>query len=320
MITIFKENGKALVKEEHDTLEGVTLEPGSWIHLDNPTAEILNQVAKLTEINNDMLMATLDDEESARIDTDDGCTLIVLDTPYVEDVEKGIYTTAPFVIAYNRSYYVTASKHNFELMSELFKRVKLIEPHKHVRMTLNFVYRLATLFINYLKKIDVNTKDIEFKLRDSMKNKELFSLMDINKTLVYFSTALNADKGILSKLLRSQNYKKYGSDFDLMEDAEVEINQAIEMCSIYREILVGMMGAFGSVISNNLNIVMKTLAIVTIVISIPTLIASIYGMNVENLPLAHNPYGFYILLGVSIVCSLVGAICILFISNKSRKD
>ena len=142
--------------------------------------------------------------------------------------------------------------------------------------------------------------------------------MDTNKTLVYFSTALNADKGVLSRLLRSQTYKKFESDFDLMEDTEVEMDQAIEMCSIYRNILSGMMDAFASVINNNMNIIMKTLAAVTIVISLPTLVASIYGMNVENMPLANSENGFWIILAICVVFAIIGTVILVLLGNGRR--
>lgn len=270
MIKIFQEEDKSLISKEYSFDDEIELESGSWIHIEDPTVDVLNKISKLTGISNTFLLSALDEEESARIDSDDGDTLIVLDTPYIE-LDTGHFSTAPFIIAYNRSYYVTIQRHNFEIVSELFKRVKIVEPHKHVRLTLNLVYRLATLFIIYLKKINQKTENLENSLRSSTKNKELLELMDTNKTLIYFSTALNGNKGVLTKLLRSQTYKKYESDFDLMEDTQVEMDQAIEMCSISRSVLNSMMDAFGSIINNNVNAIMKTLAVVTIVLSIPTL-------------------------------------------------
>lgn len=320
MIKIFKEVEKNLVIQEFQDDEKFEVESGSWIHISNPNAEIINKVAKLTGINSSMLLCALDEEESARLDIDDGDTLIVLDTPYLEEGESFEYTTGPFIIAYNRNYYVTICTKNVELVNELLKRVKIVEPHKHVRLTLNFIYRLATLFITYLKKINAHTNTLENKLRTSTRNKELLELMDTNKTLVYFSTALNGNKGVLSRLLKLQSYKKYESDFDLMEDTIVEMDQAIEMCSIYRNILSGMMDAFASVINNNLNVIMKTLSVVTIVLSIPTLVASIFGMNFTNIPFDDTPWGFWVITGVSILTAIMGAIILIFITNRSKKD
>ena len=152
-----------------------------------------------------------------------------------------------------------------------------------------------------------------------MKNKELFDLMDINKSLVYFSTALNADNVVLSKLTRMEEYKKYEDDMDLIEDTKIELNQAIEMCTMYREIISGMTDAFASVISNNVNNVMRVLAVITIVLSVPTLIASIFGMNFKNMPLINNDIGFWVVIGVSIVLALVAACVLVFTSKKGRK-
>lgn len=319
MIKIFQEEDKSLISKEYSFDDEIELESGSWIHIEDPTVDVLNKISKLTGISNTFLLSALDEEESARIDSDDGDTLIVLDTPYIE-LDTGHFSTAPFIIAYNRSYYVTIQRHNFEIVSELFKRVKIVEPHKHVRLTLNLVYRLATLFIIYLKKINQKTENLENSLRSSTKNKELLELMDTNKTLIYFSTALNGNKGVLTKLLRSQTYKKYESDFDLMEDTQVEMDQAIEMCSISRSVLNSMMDAFGSIINNNVNAIMKTLAVVTIVLSIPTLVASVYGMNFSYLPLSNDPNGFWIMLSVSFVVAILAAILIILYTRRNKGD
>lgn len=318
MITIFKENGKEVLRNDYEDISGIEIESGSWIHISNPTADIINKVCELTSISNELLLCALDDEESARVDTDDGDTLIVLDTPLAIDESNANYTTVPFIIGYNRSYYVTICKHDVPLINDLFRKVKVIEPHKHVRLTLYFVNVLASIFITFLKRINTHTENLETKLRTSTKNKELLELMDTNKTLVYFSTALNADKGVLSRLLRSQTYKKFESDFDLMEDTQVEMDQAIEMCSIYRNILSGMMDAFASIINNNMNVIMKTLTVVTIIISLPTLVASIYGMNVNDMPLAENKFGFWIVLSICIVFALIGSIVLLYIGRDKK--
>ena len=319
MIKIFQEEDKSLISKEYSFDDEIELESGSWIHIEDPTVDVLNKISKLTGISNTFLLSALDEEESARIDSDDGDTLIVLDTPYIE-LDTGHFSTAPFIIAYNRSYYVTIQRHTFEIVSELFKRVKIVEPHKHVRLTLNLVYRLATLFIIYLKKINQKTENLENSLRSSTKNKELLELMDTNKTLIYFSTALNGNKGVLTKLLRSQTYKKYESDFDLMEDTQVEMDQAIEMCSISRSVLNSMMDAFGSIINNNVNAIMKTLAVVTIVLSIPTLVASVYGMNFSYLPLSNDPNGFWIMLSVSFVVAILAAVLIILYTRRNKGD
>ncbi len=319
MIQIYKEIEKKLVREDYSSIDEINLTQGSWIHLSNPTIDEILKLSDMSGITKDFLLSALDEEESARVDHDDGDTLIVLDTPLMVDDESATYTTVPFIIAYNRNYYVTICKHNVALIDELLKKVKIIEPHKHVRLTLNLIYRLATLFIIYLKKINAHTEKLELKLRTSVKNKEVLELMDKNKSLVYFSTALNADKGVLNKLLRSQTYKRFENDFDLMEDTQVEMDQASEMCSIYRDILAGMMDAFASVINNNMNIIMKTLSVVTVILALPTLVASIYGMNFDYIPLDDNPNGFWIILAVCASLAIIGAIILFLFGSGIRR-
>ena len=146
------------------------------------------------------------------------------------------------------------------------------------------------------------------------------NVMPVINAQTYFSTALNGNKGVLTKLLRSQTYKKYESDFDLMEDTQVEMDQAIEMCSISRSVLNSMMDAFGSIINNNVNAIMKTLAVVTIVLSIPTLVASVYGMNFSYLPLSNDPNGFWIMLSVSFVVAILAAVLIILYTRRNKGD
>ena len=165
--------------------------------------------------------------------------------------------------------------------------------------------------------IDKKTKEVEGILHSSMKNKELFQLMSINKSLVYLSTSLNANKVVLTKVARLPEYKKYEADFDLLEDVEIENNQAIEMCSIYRDILAGSMDAYASIISNNLNIVMKILAIITLIISIPNLIASLFGMNVD-VPTNNTKAGFWIIIAISCCLSIIGSVALWYFSSKRK--
>jgi magnesium transporter len=318
MIEIYDNEKKNFLPLDPTKYKDDSLPKGSWINIVTPTIESINTVSDLTGIEKDLLMTSLDEEESARIDFDSGDTLIVLDAPYLPQEETSLYLTAPFIILYNKSYFVTIARHPNELLNEMFRKSKKIEPEKHVRLTITILYRLSTLFISYLKKIDTLTKSVETKLHGSLKNRELFDLMDINKVLVYFSTALNANKAVLSKLLRSPTFKKYNEDADLMEDAGVELDQANEMCTIYRDILAGTMDAFASIISNNLNIVMKTFAIITIVISIPTLISSFFGMNFKESPLYNNQYGFWIVVALSIVLAILGTV-ILVLAGKNTK-
>lgn len=320
MITIYKEIEDKLTTIENVTIdENSELEPRTWICIDGDvefhTLEIL---AEKTQIPLDFFKSALDEEEMAHIDNEDKNVLIVLDVPCQSDDEEKVYTTEPFMIAYNRSYMVTINRYHSTLKEAYFAKAPKVEPHKHFRTSLNLIYRLSKEFVLRLRDIDNKSKVIESKLQTSMKNKELLELKNLNKTLVYFQTALTSNKAVLYKLLKSPNYPRYEADYDLMQDTEVELDQAMEMCKIYREILSGMLDVYSSIVSNNLNIVMKTLSVITIIISIPTLIASFFGMNFVEFPLDDNPYGFYITLAVAAFLAILGTIVLLYVSNKRR--
>lgn len=285
-----------------------------WIHMVMPSIAEVEQLSGIVNINRDFLVSLLDDEESARLDVDDDYTLIVLDIPCYED---DVYYTYPFAIIYNEKYYITLCRRETGVVNSVLTKFKKVEPHKHVRLTLQIMYRIASNYIQSLKVIDNLRLTLEKALQSSTKNSDLLLLMDLNKSLVYFSTSLHANRVVLNKVKRLAEYKKYEDDFDLMEDVEVENNQAIEMCTIYRDILSGIMDAFSSIISNNLNTVMKVLAIITLIISIPTLIASLFGMNVQ-VPFAKEEAGFIIILIISAICSIIGGALLLFYTSKSN--
>ncbi|MEG2939241.1 MAG: magnesium transporter CorA family protein, partial [Oscillospiraceae bacterium] len=184
------------------------------------------------------------------------------------------------------------------------------------RFVLQILYRNATLYLHYLRSINKQSEVVERKLHDSTQNRELIELLELEKSLVYFTTALRSNEAVLEKLLKTESIKKYPEDTDLLEDVIVENKQAMEMSNIYSGILSGMMDAFASVISNNLNIVMKFLAVVTIVLSVPTMIFSAYGMNVSEagMPLAGSVYAFAIIILISALLSV--AVAIFFAKKK----
>jgi magnesium transporter len=192
-------------------------------------------------------------------------------------------------------------------------QIKGLFTFKKTRFIFQVLYHVAKDFLKYLKHIDKKTDDIENKLHKSMKNRELYRLMELGKSLVYFTTSLKSNEAMMERVLRGRIVKMYEEDQELLEDAIVEIKQAIEMANIYSSILNGTMDAYASIISNNLNVVMKFLASVTIVLSIPTVIFSYFGQNVL-FPYGNNPFMWvYILIGSVIICT--GAVLLLY-----RKD
>jgi magnesium transporter len=264
------------------------MEDGCWIDVVNPDEKEINFLINSFSLEPDFLRAALDEEESSRIESEDGNTLIIIDTPVCEVTENGVtYSTMPMGILVTQTNVITVSLRENSIITEFTEGiVKNVHTELKTQFVLFIMLRVATRFLQHLKQIDKISIQLERQLRKSMKNKELIQLLDLQKSLVYFSTSLKSDETTLEKMMRGRYIKLYEDDQDILEDVLIEIKQAVEMSSIYLNILSGTMDAFASVISNNLNIVMKVLASITIVISIPNIIAGFYGMNVQGLPLA----------------------------------
>lgn len=280
-----------------------TVEPGAWVSLCAPTEEELAQVGAELDIDTDLLRAALDEEERSRIDFEDGHMLVLVDTPTVE-AQQGrgfVYSTIPFGIILTEHNLVTVCLKECALTRAFSESpVKNFSTKKKNRMTLQLLYRNATLFLFYLREVDKASMRVENELHISMKNKELIQMLGLEKSLVYFSTSLKGNEIVLEKLLRMDFVKAYPDDTELLEDVIIENKQAIEMSIIYRDILSGTMDAFASVISNNLNIVMKLLAAITIVLTVPGIVFALWGTNVP-LPFEGSPFGFWIILGIAMM-------------------
>ena len=277
---------------------------GCWVALTKPTMEELETVSATTEIDIDDLRAPLDDEERSRVEIDNDYVVILVDIPSLD--EKDRYVTIPLGIYTTEKMIVTVCLEETPVLKAFMNnREREFYTFKKTRFVFQILYRNATSYLRYLRIIDRKSEQIEEKLHISQRNKELIELLELEKSLVYFTTSLRSNETVLEKLLRTEKIKKYPEDEDLLEDVIVENKQAIEMAKIYSDILSGTMDAFASVISNNLNVVMKFLSTVTIVLSIPTMIASFYGMNFQHIPLGDNPYGFYIVTAITLIVTVV---------------
>lgn len=301
MIEIFKtyEDGIRLISQ---------MEEGCWIALTNPSASELLDVSERYNIDIDHLRAPLDEEERSRIEIEDDYTLVLVDIPTVEERNgKDRFITIPLAIILSKEVIITICLEETSILKSFMDgRVKGFYTHMKTRFILQILYKNASVFLQYLRIIDRKSEEIEYKLHQSQKNRELIELLELEKSLVYFTTSLRSNEVVLEKLLKSESVKKYPEDTELLEDVIIENKQAIEMANIYSGILSGTMDAFASVISNNLNIVMKFLATVTIIMSIPTMIASFYGMNFDNIPLGSHPYGFYLVtLGAFVLTGII---------------
>ena len=276
---------------DHNMVTLEAPEPGCWISAIAPTPEEIAYLVNDIGIMSDFVKASLDEEESPHIDKDDNQTLIVIDYPSQEKDDPSdendtlLYMTLPIGVIFIDDYLVTISLHDNRTLSDIRKGlIRGIETNLRTRFLLLMLLKISQRYLVYLKRIDRLSSRTEKKLHQSMRNKELIQLLGLEKSLVYFSTSLKNDEMIINKIFRGNVVKLYEEDQDILDDVSIEIKQAIEMCNIYANILSGTMDAFASVISNNLNIVMKVLTSITIVMAIPNIIFSFYGMNVAGLP------------------------------------
>ncbi len=298
MIRIYeKVNGK-LVESQGFTQDCL-------IYLVSPTSAEIDDISQKLSIDSDLIYDSLDPDERARIDISGKSTLLILKVPYRDEDDKKIpYKTASLGILIGSDYTLLISKFNLEFLDIMIKRSEF-NPHKKSRMIFQIFYRNALLFLAYLKEINKITDRTEERLHESMRNNELETLMYLEKSLVYFTTSLRSNEIMMEKILRGTTIEIFDADKELLEDTIIEYKQALEMANIYSDILSGMMDAFASVISNNLNVVMKVLTILTLVIQIPAIITGFFGMNVK-VPFSDNPYAFIYIISVCVVvCVLV---------------
>lgn len=288
MLEIYKSNeGKAL--ESVDVISR-----GCWVNMYSPTEAEINRVAQDADISVDLIKDALDDEERPRIERDNGQVYIIVDYPYITHDDSGfpIYETIPIGIVLTDDCIITVSLKDSPIMEDFRKnRIKEFFTFKKTRFALQILFVISSYYLRYLKQINKKTNEIEREVHQTLKNKELYAFLALEKSLVYFTTSLKSNKVVLDKILRFNYIKMYEEDKDLLEDVIIEKTQAIEMAETYRSILNGMMNAFASIISNNLNIVMKFLTSITIILSFPTMVASFYGMNVD-IPFQHVHHSY----------------------------
>lgn len=307
MIKIFKSS-------EKETSQIEEYEEGCWVAMTNPSAEELKEVSERYHIDADDLRAALDEDERSRIEEEDGYSLVIVDVPMIEERnDKDWYGTIPMSIIKCDDAIITVCLEDTQVLTAFMDgRVRDFYTYMKTRFIFQILYRNATLYLNYLRIIDRRSDVVEQKMHESTRNSELIELLELEKSLVFFTTSLKGNELVLERLLKSGNIKRYPEDEDLIEDAITENRQAIEMANIYSGILTGTMDTFASIISNNQNMVMKFLTTVTIVLSVPTMIASFYGMNVNlnGMPFAGSKWGFLIVIGISVLIS--GIVALIF--------
>ena len=265
--------------------ESDTISEGCWVNAVRPSIDEINFLIDELHIDRDFVSAALDEEESSRIEVEDDQTLVIIDTPVsINEGDTLVYTTMPVGIIITQKNIITVCLNEVGTLTDIANGfVKNLNTGMKTRFLLHILLRIAQSFLIRLKHINKMSTHIENELQKSMKNKELIQLLGLQKSLVYFSTSLKANEITLEKILRGRVIKLYEEDQDLLEDVLIEFKQAVEMSNIYSSILTGTMDAFASIISNNLNNVMKVLTIITTLMAIPTMIFSFYGMNMLDL-------------------------------------
>ena len=303
MINIYNTNLQTQQLEEINKIQ-----KGCWINLVSPSDNEIIQVCRELKISADYIKDSLDYEEKARIDTeeDDGTVLFVIDVPTIEkENESYSYSTMPLgIIIVRDDYIITVSLRKSIVIEKFIKsKVKNFVTYMKSRFLFQIMLENSSAYLTYLKRINKETEIAESTLKHSMKNRELLKMLSLEKSLVYFTTSIKSNEVVMEKTLRGKFIKLYEDDEDILEDAIIENKQAIEMGKIYSDILNGTMDAYASIISNNLNGVMKFLTSITIVLAIPTMVSSFWGMNVE-LPFQNNINGFPIMIAISILLTL----------------
>ena len=269
-------------------------QPNCWINLQEPTNEEVELLINNHNAPRDFIMDVLDTDERSRIEVEEDNMLIILRVP-LNNQNNGVpFITVPLGIIFSNNQIITICSRRTKIISSLIKAVN--ENKITITNPFDYVLRIflisAVWFLQFLKEINVQTALIEKDLENATKNKELHRLLGMEKCLVFFITSLKSNEMVLAKMRNGRNTQGIEHDEDLMEDVVIETKQALEMANVYSDIQSGMMDAFASIISNNLNVIMKQLTAVTIILMIPTLVASLYGMNVPNgLEESHLAFG-----------------------------
>lgn len=311
MINIYKTDDRIISEMEQ-------YDDGAWVKLTAPTLEECAEISDRYDMDIADVRAALDDEESSRISLEDDYTLILVDIPSAEmRNNRHTYTTIPLGILITEKVVITVcAEETAVLRSFVEQRVRDFSTKKQMRFTYQILYNACMVYQSLLRSIDRKRTEIEERIDQNTEDVDLIDLHELESNLVYFATSLRANSVVLDRLTRYGRLRQYSEDQELLEDVIIENRQAIEMTQIYRDIINGTRELMSTVINNRLNNAMKYLAAITIVMSIPTIISGLWGMNVaaEWMPLSATPYGF------GIICLITFIICVVvWIVLRRRK-
>lgn len=293
--------------------------PLCWVDMVSPTDGEVETVARQTKIPEDMIKAALDEEEMARTEFDEGCSMFVVDCPIIEESDAGdAYSTLPLAIIYNKYCVMTVCLKGNPVLKDFITGRTRVRPNSPVQFILSFMLGNAKRFLYCLKQIDRRSQRVQAELGSKLKNDDILQLLELENSLVYFSTSLNSNSKVHEKLAKVEAVTKREELQDAYDDLLIECNQAIEMCKIYKDTLSVSMDAYGSVISNNANDAMKKLTIITILLAIPTMIAGFWGMNMPVPFQAFNGETSTVWFWVVISCALTVTAIIAFILLRAN--
>lgn len=307
------------IKQDLKLVEIESLQPSSWINIQPPfNIEELEHLSLKLHIPLDFLTDSLDIDERSRYEREEDIKLIVINTPVIN--EKGnesgaIYITAPIGIILTAENIITITAvENPIIQKFLDNRVKHFNPLDRKLFVLQLFEQTVFRFLECLKKLNLKRNLIEQELYNSSRNKELQELLRIEKSLVYFVNSLSSNELLKMKMKRTDLLKIRDNEehLDLFEDIIIDNSQALEMSNVYTNILSGTMEAYASIVSNNLNVFIQRLTIITIILMLPTLVASLFGMNVD-LPFSNSKYTFYFILFISF---FLGILMIWFLRKR----
>lgn len=286
-----------------------------WIDARDVSKEDLAQLEKDFGIASELVADIMDIDEQARIEKEDEYTALIVRLPVFEEKFEVSFFTVPVGIILFNDKIITICQRSSDVLDELAgHKIRDFSVKNKSAFVLNLMGRAALGYLRALKELNKKTAIIERELQKSVKNNELVQLLSLQKSLVYFTTSIKTNELLLEKLQKSPFIHFKDDERELLEDVLTDNKQAIEMANIYSSILTGTMDAFASVISNNINIVMRKLTIISIVLMIPTLISSFFGMNVD-LPFQHHPLAVGGIFGASLLASIIGA----FVLGERRK-
>lgn len=302
MLKIYKTSS---VEKKLRKIKKITVD--CWMELTAPTNDEIEKVVTKTLVDKDLITTMLDIEELPRVERSGNATLVVVDTPYLDEDHQ--YTTIPLgIIITDNNYVITVSPKKTTILNAFKQdKIKDFRTAKKTRFLIQILLHTAASYLRILKQVNRDIEVKEEELKKSTKNKDLIDMLELEKTLVYFFTSLKENDNVLSKLSKGNILPLYENDVELLDDAIIEYKQAMEMANIYKDILLSIKDTYSTIVSNNLNVAMKFLAAATIVLSIPTMISSFLGMNIDLGEITKMDNAFPVVISISLVTSLIVA-------------